>query len=60
MIMRKTLKRAANGKTKETPLSNRSRALLERIQKRREQIRKRIGLLSDSSELIREERERRY
>jgi hypothetical protein len=58
--MRKATKQAASGKKTKAKLSDRSQALLERIRRRREQIRDRVGLLSDSSELIREERDRRF
>ncbi len=58
--MRRTTKRAVNGKKTKAKLPDRSQALLERIRRRREQIRDRVGLLSDSSELIREERDRRF
>jgi hypothetical protein len=49
-----------NGKKSKAKLSERSRTLLERIRRRREEIRGRVGSLSDSSELIREERDRRF
>ncbi len=58
--MRRATKQAANGRKTKAKLSDRSQALLERIRRRREQIRERVGLLSDSSELIREERDRRF
>jgi hypothetical protein len=58
--MRKGAKTAANGRKTQARLSERSQALLERIRRRREEIRARVGLLSDSSELIREERDRRF
>jgi len=57
--MRRATKQVASGK-KKAKLSDRSQALIERIRRRREQIRDRVGLLSDSSELIREERDRRF
>jgi len=58
--MRRAAKRATTvRKTKAKP-SDRSQALLERIRRRREQIRERVGVLTDSSELIREERDRRF
>jgi hypothetical protein len=50
----------ANGKKRKAKLSERSQALLDRIRRRREEIRARTGLLSDSSELIRKERDRRF
>ncbi len=55
---RRTIKQAANGKSGKTQIRGRTRILLDRIRRRREQIRERVGLLSDSSELIREERDR--
>jgi len=60
--MRRTAKATAtaNGKKIRTKLSDRSQALLERIRGRREEIRTRTGVLSDSSELIRQERDRRF
>jgi hypothetical protein len=58
--MRRAAKQVTNGRKTKAKLSDRSRALLERIRRRREQIRERVGLLSDSSELIREERESRF
>ena len=57
--MRRATKAVGGRKTK-AKLSDRSQALLERIRRRREQIRSRVGLLSDSSELNREERDRRF
>jgi hypothetical protein len=59
-MMRKATKRVTSGKKSKSEISDRSQALLDRIRRRREQIRERVGLLSDSSELIREERERRF
>lgn len=58
--MRRATKQVANGKRTKAKLSDRSQALLERIRRRREQIRNRMGELSESSELIREERDRRF
>ncbi len=58
--MPRVTKQAINGKKKRPKTADRSQALLERIRQRREQIRQRVGLLSDSSELIREERDRRF
>ena len=58
--MRRTAKATANGKKIKTKLSDRSQALLERIRHRREEIRARAGVLSDSCELIRKERDRRF
>jgi hypothetical protein len=58
--MRRATKQVVNGRKRKAKLSERSQALLERIRCRREQIRERVGLLSDSSELIREERDRRF
>jgi hypothetical protein len=57
---RRATKQVANGKKSRAKLSDRSQALLERIRHRRKQIRDRVGLRSDSSELIREERDRRF
>jgi len=53
--MRRAAKRATNGRKTKAKPSHRSQALLERIRRRREQIRERVGVLTDSSELIREE-----
>ena len=58
--MRRATKQVASGRKAKAKLSDRSQALPERIRRRREQIRDRVGLLSDSSELIREERDRRF
>lgn len=58
--MRRTTKQVVSGRKTKTKLPERSQALLERIRRRREQIRDRVGLLSDSSELIRQERDRRF
>jgi len=58
--MRRATKRSVSGRKRKAKLSERSQVLLERIRRRREQIRERVGLLSDSSELIREERDRRF
>lgn len=58
--MHKTGKQTANIKKEKPKLPDRSRVLLERILRRREEIRERAGVLSDSSVLIREERERRF
>jgi hypothetical protein len=58
--MRRATKQVASGRKAKVKLSARSQALLERMRHRREQIRDRVGLLSDSSELIREERDRRF
>ncbi len=58
--MRKAAKAATNGKKTKAKVSERSQALLERIRRRREEIRERVGMLSDSAELIREERDRRF
>jgi hypothetical protein len=52
--------KVVNGRKKKAKLPERSRALLDRIRRRREQIRERVGVLSDSCELIREERDRRF
>ena len=53
-------KQAVSGRKKKAKLPERSQALLDRIRRRREQIRERVGVLSDSCELIREERDRRF
>jgi hypothetical protein len=58
--MRKAAKAATNGKRTKAKLSERSQVLLERIRRRREEIRARVGVLSDSSDLIRQERDRRF
>jgi hypothetical protein len=58
--MRRAAKQVTNGRKTKTKRSDRSQALFERIRRRREQIRERVGLLSDSSELIRKERDRRF
>jgi len=57
--MRRATK-VANGRKTKPKLSDRSQALVERIRRRRDRIRDRVGLLSDSSELIRKERDRRF
>jgi len=56
--MRGTTKQAVNGKIAKTELPERSRALLERIRRRREKIRRRVGTLPNSAMLIRQDRER--
>ena len=58
--MSRAAKRVNNGKKTKVKLSERSQALVERIRRRREQIRERVGVLSESSELIRKEREHRF
>jgi hypothetical protein len=58
--MRRAAKQVTNGRKTKAKRSDRSQALFERIRRRREQIRERVGLLSDSSELIRKERDRRF
>ena len=58
--MRRATKQVVSRRKTKAKLPDRSQALLERIRRRREQIRDRVGLLSDSSELIREERDRRF
>ena len=58
--MRRAVKAAANGKKTKAKMAERSQALLERIRRRREEIRARVGMRSDSSELIKEERDRRF
>jgi hypothetical protein len=58
--MKRSNGRAANRKKAKVVMSERSRFLLERIRRRREELRQRMGLFSDSAELIRQERERRF
>jgi hypothetical protein len=58
--MPRVTKQAVSARKKKAKLPERSQALLDRIRRRREQIRERVGVLSDSSELIREERDRRF
>jgi hypothetical protein len=58
--MKRNNGRAANRKKAKVVMSERSRFLLERIRRRREELRQRMGLFSDSAELIRQERERRF
>jgi hypothetical protein len=58
--MHRAAKTATNGKRTKVKVSERGQALLERIRRRREEIRERVGVLSDSVELIREERNRRF
>ncbi len=58
--MPRATKQVAGGRKKKAKLPERSQALLDRIRRRREQIRERVGVLSDSCELIREERDRRF
>lgn len=55
----RTTKKGGTGKTREAVLSARGRALLERIRRRREKIRRRVGILPNSADLIRQDRERR-
>jgi hypothetical protein len=57
-MTRKATKRISNEKKSKSGLSERSRALLERIRRRREEIRRRVGVLCNSAELIRQDRER--
>jgi len=57
--MRRPAKRASDGR-KAKARTDRGQVLIERIRRRREQIRERVGVLQDSAELIREERERRF
>jgi hypothetical protein len=58
--MKRSNGRAANRKKAKVVMSERSRFLLEKIRRRREELRQRLGLFSDSAELIRQERERRF
>ena len=67
--MRRAAKQVTNGRKTKAKLSDRSQALFERIRRRRGVlitetrhglICERVGLLSDSSELIRKERDRRF
>jgi len=58
--MKRSNGRAANRKKAKVVMSERSRFLLERIRRRREELQQRMGLFSDSAELIRQERERRF
>jgi hypothetical protein len=55
--MRRSNGKAANRKKAKVVMSERGRFLLERIRRRREELRQRMGLFSDSAELIRQERE---
>ncbi len=56
--MRKTTQQAVNGKKGRVRISDRTRKLVDRIRQRREQIRRRVGILPNSAELIRQDRER--
>ena len=58
--MPRATKQVVSGRKKKAKLPERSQALLDRIRRRRKQIRERVGVLSDSCELIREERDRRF
>jgi hypothetical protein len=58
--MKRNNGRAANRKKAKVVMPERSRFLLEKIRRRREELRQRMGLFSDSTELIRQERERRF
>jgi hypothetical protein len=58
--MKRSNGRAANRKKAKVVVSERSRFLLEKIRRRREELRQRMGLFSDTAELIRQERERRF
>jgi len=58
--MKRSNGKAAKRKKAKVVMSERSRFLLERIRRRREELRQRMGLFSDSTELIRQERERRF
>ena len=60
MQMRRATKKVTNRKKAKAALSERSKTLLDRIRSRREAIRERAGLLSDSSAFIREERDGRF
>jgi hypothetical protein len=57
-FMRRATKPLTNGKKSKTHLPARSQALLARIRERRERIRRRVGVLPNSAELIRQDRER--
>jgi hypothetical protein len=61
-LVRKGMKRAASNPTRDrrsqTKPSKMTRERVEGIRQRRENIRERLGILSDSSILIREDRER--
>jgi len=56
--MRRATKPLTNGKKSKTQLPARSQALLARIRERRERIRRRVGILPNSADLIRLDRER--
>ena len=56
--MRRAARPLTNAKKSKTPLPARSQALLARIRERRERIRRRVGILPNSAELIRQDRER--
>jgi len=56
--MRRAAKSMTNAKKTNPRVSDRSRALLQRIRARRERIRRREGTLANSAELIRQDRER--
>ena len=56
--MGRAAKPLTNGKKAKPEMSQRSRALVERIRTRREQIRRREGTLDSSAGLIRQDRER--
>jgi molybdenum-dependent DNA-binding transcriptional regulator ModE len=58
--VKRGMKRAPGKKKGKFELTDRSRTLLERIRSRREEIRERMGILSDSAALIREERDSRF
>jgi hypothetical protein len=56
--MRRTTKPVTNGRKGKIQVSDRTRRLVDRIRQRREQIQQRVGVLPNSAELIRQDRER--
>jgi hypothetical protein len=56
--MGRTTKQMADGSKAKPKISMRAQKLLERIRLRRERIRRRVGILPNSAELIRQDRER--
>ena len=56
--MRRATRPLINRKNSKTQLPARSQALLARLRERRERIRRRVGILPNSAELIRQDRER--
>jgi predicted transcriptional regulator len=55
---RATIKKTPNTAKAKSEITDRGRTLLERIRRRREEIRRRVGVLPNSAELIRQDRER--